>query len=100
MSKECACVYYDNGKCQKFSDDKYHSWCVEGPCTDRVPSNADRIRAMSDEGLAEWLVKKTMYQESAFSPPSYLNFMTGSDDTKESAIKGTVKWLKQPYEGE
>ena len=60
-------------------------------------TNADRIRAMSDEDLAAWLVKKTVYQESAFSHPSYLNFMTGSDDTKESAIKGTVKWMKQPY---
>lgn len=59
-------------------------------------TNADRIRAMSDEELAEWLVKRTVYQESAFSAPSYLNFLTESDDTKESAIKGTVKWLKQP----
>lgn len=62
----------------------------------REPTNADRIRAMSDEELAEWIVKKTVYQESAFSPPSYLNFLTGLDDTKESAIKGTVEWIKQP----
>lgn len=59
-------------------------------------TNADRIRAMSDEELAEWLVKKTAYQESAFSSPSYLNFLTELDDTKESAIKGTIEWLKQP----
>lgn len=63
-------------------------------------TNADRIRAMSDEELAVWLVKKTMYQESAFSCPSYLNFLTELDDTKESAIKGTVEWLQQPAEGE
>lgn len=59
-------------------------------------TNADRIRAMSDEELARWVVEKTVYQESAFSPPSYLNFLTGLDDTKESAIKGTVDWLRQP----
>lgn len=41
-------------------------------------------------------MEKTVYQESAFSPPSYLNFLTGLDDTKESAIKGTVDWLRQP----
>ena len=63
-------------------------------------TNADRIRAMSDEELAKWLVQKTKYQESAWCAPSYLNFLTGSDDTLESAIKGTVKWLKQPAEGE
>ena len=63
-------------------------------------TNADRIRAMSDEELAVWLVKKTVYQESAFSCPSYLNFLTELDDTKESAIKGTVEWLQMPAEGE
>lgn len=59
-------------------------------------TNADRIRAMSEEELAAWIVEKTVYQESAFSSPSYLNFLTQRDDTKESAINGTVKWLKQP----
>lgn len=63
-------------------------------------TNADRIRAMSDEQLAAWLVEKTGYQESAFSSPSYLNFLTDADDTKEDAIKGTVTWLKQPVEEE
>jgi hypothetical protein len=61
-------------------------------------TNANSIRAMSDEELAAWLVGKTVYQESAFSVPSYLNFLTESDDTKESAIKGTVEWLKQPVQ--
>lgn len=61
-------------------------------------TNADRIRAMSDEELANWLVQKTVYQESAWSEPSYLNFLTSQDDTKENAIKGTVEWLKQPAE--
>ena len=66
--------------------------------TEKPLTNADRIRAMSDEELAEWLVKQTVYQESAFSPPSYRNFLTDRDDTKENAIPDTVKWLKQPAE--
>lgn len=61
-------------------------------------TNADRIRTMRDEELAAWIVEKTVYQESAFSSPSYLNFLTQRDDTKESAINGTVEWLKQPAE--
>ena len=59
-------------------------------------TNADRIRSMSDEELAEWLVEKTAYQESVFTYPTYLNFLTESDDTKEGAIKGTVEWLHNP----
>ena len=29
--------------------------CVFGPCSQETPSNADRIRTMSDEELAKWL---------------------------------------------
>lgn len=63
-----------------------------------VKTHADRLRAMSDEELAEWIVKKTKHQASAWSEPTYLNFLTESDDTLESAIKGTAEWLKQPAE--
>lgn len=84
-------------------------WCekvVDSPCPDlerdcshfTQRTNADRIRAMSDEELAEWLVKKTTYQESAWSEPSYLNFLTKSSDTIASAINGTIAWLQQPAE--
>ena len=80
---------------------KYYDGVLQGKPTkyrEKQQTNADRIRAMSDEELAEWLVQKTVYQESAWSEPSYLNFLTSRDDTKESAIKGTVEWLKQPAE--
>lgn len=56
MSLECACVHYNNGRCKKFSDDKYTSWCdAEGLCEHREPSNADSIREMSDEELGIFL---------------------------------------------
>lgn len=95
--KKYPCVYHDNGKCQKFSDDTYNAWCVNGPCEHQVMTNADHIRSMTDEELAGWLVPKTVHQESAWSAPSYLNFQTEIDDTRESAIRGTIAWLKQPY---
>ena len=66
--------------------------------TPKPQTNADSIRAMSDEELAEWIVKKTKHQASAWSEPTYLNFLTESDDTLASAIKGTAEWLKQPAE--
>ena len=86
-----------------------NGWCekvIDSPDPDmkrdcqhfREKTNADRIRDMSDDELAVWLVEKTVYQESAFSCPSYLNFLTELDDTKESAIKGTAEWLQQPVE--
>ena len=74
MSKAYPCVYFNNGKCKKFSDEKYTSWCTEGICGAETPSNADRIRAMSDEELAENLCDKRL--------------------TKEMWLK----WLKQPAE--
>jgi hypothetical protein len=93
MSKECACVYYDNGKCQKFSDDKFHSWCVEGTCTDRVSSNADRIRAMSDEELAEWIAGMTTVCECC----AELNECEAPRGFNRCS-HGVEDWLKQPYE--
>ena len=63
-------------------------------------SNADHIRYMTDEELAKWLVLRTVYAESAWSAPSYLNFKTCADDTFDGALKGTSEWLKQPYKEE
>ena len=58
-------------------------------------TKGDRIRVMDDEELAKFLVSKTFYQESAWSEPSYLNFLTGRDDTEARAIAGTIEWLKK-----
>lgn len=55
MSIEYPCVYWSDGLCKKFSDDKSISYCVEGPCGDQMQSNADKIRAMSDEELKEFI---------------------------------------------
>jgi len=53
MSKEYPCIYHKNGECNKYSGDGVISYCVLGPCPDETPSNADRIRAMTDEALAK-----------------------------------------------
>jgi len=50
------CIYHkEDGFCEKFSDDRCKSYCVMGPCQYAIPSNADRIRAMSDEELANFI---------------------------------------------
>lgn len=66
------------------------------------PTNADRIRAMSDEELAEFLVtaNPTNCLECAFSfgwrcQPDRQDY----SDT-EKCVEGKKRWLKQPAEGE
>ena len=60
MSKPYPCVYCtEDGYCKKYSDERVISWCVQGPCKDEKPSNADRIRAMTDEEMAEWITELT-----------------------------------------
>lgn len=56
MSKLYPCVYCtEDGYCKKYSDDEVTSWCVQSPCKDEKPSNADRIRSMTDEELAQFI---------------------------------------------
>lgn len=50
------CIYNEEGKCKLHSTVYEHSWCVEGPCDDQTLSNGDRIRAMTNEDLAEFLI--------------------------------------------
>ena len=79
MSKDYPCIYWNDGKCKKFSDDKVTSWCVWSPCASQTPSNADRIRSMSDEELAMCLYEIGYYRGW-------------------NALEGTLKWLQQPAE--
>lgn len=56
MSLWYPCAYCTKDlKCTKYSDDKVTSYCLLGPCNDETKSNADRIRQMTDEELAEWV---------------------------------------------
>ena len=50
MSLEYPCVHHKSGYC--YFDPDQPDACVFGPCENETPSNADRIRAMSDEELA------------------------------------------------
>lgn len=60
MSRLYPCVYCtEDGYCKKFSDKEVTSWCVQSPCKYEKPSNADRIRSMTDEELAYWLEART-----------------------------------------
>ena len=87
MSIEYPCVYWSDGMCKKLSDDKVTSWCVEGPCGYQIPSNAGKIRTMSDEELANLLTD--------FSN----NGGWVTEIGREICYKRITDWLKQPCEG-
>ena len=87
MSREYPCVYYDNEKCQKFTDDKFTSWCVLGPCGEQKLSNADRIRAMNDEELA-WELMTWRIETCAR--------LNGAESPYPHTQKSILDWLKQP----
>ena len=78
MSREYPCIYFEkDGKCRKFSDDyRFVSYCVMGACPERKLSNADRIRAMSDEELAQFIFE--LYEQPLKD--------------------GYLQWLSQPAE--
>ena len=92
MSIEYPCVHFDKGKCKKFSDDKVISWCVEGPCVEQMLSNADRIRAMSDDELNDLF--HDIYDSGAYDAVSY------GCGHETNSFEWTMEWLQQPAEGE
>ena len=89
MSIDYPCVHWDKGKCEKFSDDKVTSWCVEGPCASQTPSNADKIRSMSDYELAEMLWKTGRNYRAVCADP-----VVDYNEHRDHLIA----WLKQPAE--
>ena len=94
MSGEYPCLYFEkDGKCRKFSDDTYISYCVMGPCPEQQLSNADRIRAMSDEELAKYLSNPC---DCAVDPERDGYRECGND----LCVKYLLEWLQQPAEEE
>lgn len=97
MSMEYPCVYFEkDGKCRKFSDDTFISYCVMGPCSEQKISNADRIRAMSDEELAAFLERVHVDPCSACCDNLY---WCRRNNAPEPVCKNHfLKWLQQPAE--
>ena len=50
------CVYRTkDDECDLWTDNNHTSWCDFENCDDKHPSNAERLRAMTDEELAKFL---------------------------------------------
>lgn len=67
-------------------------------CENQVVTNADRIRAMTDEELAKECVRQfPMYLWPTEVRTIYFDF---ENHNKNNAINAWLQWLKQPAEGE
>ena len=92
MSKVYPCIYCtDDLKCTKYTDDKVTSFCVLGPCKDEKPSNGDKIRAMSDEQLAEWLSQFSSCGDCPVRPAGLCAFFK----SHEWCSIHWLEWLKK-----
>lgn len=96
MSMEYPCVYFEkNGRCRKFSDDTTVSYCVMGSCPEQTLSNADRLRAMSDEELAEFISR---IEIGDFGPQVYGKTFCDMCKGQYECDDCRLWWLQQPAE--
>lgn len=75
---------YENGKCHYI-----------GSCEHKVLTNADRIRAMSDEELANWLAR-TQYVNMMESAEIFGAQLPFEEETLKASEQECLQWLKQP----
>lgn len=86
------CIYRtEDGKCKKFSVGGVLSFCyLDGTCDCQISSNADRVRGMSDEELADYHTKM------CGCPPGHDPIFCGMATI---GCKGCwLSWLKAPVE--
>ena len=96
MSMEYPCIYFEkDGKCRKFSDNTAISYCVMGPCPEQTLSNADRLRAMSDEELAEFISR---IEIGDFGPQVYGKTFCDMCKGQYECDDCRLWWLQQPAE--
>ena len=100
MSMEYPCICFEkNGKCRKFSDDTAVSYCVMGPCPEQTLSNADHIRAMSDEELASEMSQRSISTVCDIVCQGDCKAIATLNKTCGDVCKEIImKWLQQPAE--
>lgn len=88
------CIYRSaDNICKFWSKDGIESYCDSYSCEKKTPSNADRIRAMSDEELATWIdrIQADAYERGMMETPivDYPNIYSG-----------WLNWLKEEAKDE
>lgn len=83
------CIYRTRSDlCMKFTTEQYISFCVGKKCPDRKESNADRIRSMTDEELAQVVRNPCDIVD---------HYPAGWCKERNCGYKCALEWLKQEY---
>lgn len=91
------CVYKtDDGICKKYSTDDVTSYCIDGPCTEEVLTNADKIRSMTDKELSEIFTNYAYEAHGKWYGPDKESYWSES----QYALKEWLGWLRQPEKEE
>ena len=101
MSMEYPCIYFEkDGKCRKFSDDTTISYCVMGPCPEQTLSNADRIRAMTDEELSDIFLRADFCKYCEHEKDGACNYICAYPNIPlyDGCKQAALTWLQQPAE--
>lgn len=88
------CIYRTkDNECELWTDNKHKSFC-DPDCKDKHPSNADRIRNMTDEELAEFIARQR------FCAVNPIADKLGIDVTTAFIVgrKNVLDWLRQEAE--
>lgn len=64
--------------------------------TVEIRTNGDRIRAMSDEELAKWLLDMMSHKVACFGEGAFPH--TPCRNEEHDCVKCGIEWLKQPVE--
>lgn len=104
----------EDGACKLLSDGSVTEYCVEGPCPDDTPTNADRIRTISDEKkrdaliayFCRWACTGDSYiydlgrEKSAFGVGTmgFEDFAEWDESRVAELVDELLDWLQQPTE--
>ena len=103
ICKECANYDHKNLKhskvCLNCVTEHYKDGTESDPSNWRAlqQTNADRIRAMSDEELADWLARTQIANVAEALKIAKISYEQ-EDGLKDEVKKECLEWLKQPAE--
>lgn len=91
------CKFEHDEDCCNSGATQYMCKCKQ-PCDTIVPmTNADRIRAMSDEELADWLARTQIANVAEALEIAKIPYER-EDGLKDEVKMECLEWLKQPAE--
>ena len=89
-----------DNECDLWTDDKHKSFC-DPDCKDKHPSNADRIRSMTDEELARYITAEEMSVILSLIKEIDNDFFdTVIEEVNRrmgEVVSEKLEWLKQEY---